>query len=344
MQKPYKEFGSMSSIHAGGRVLVTGGAGFIGSHVSELLSSRGYQVTVLDNLSRQVHGGREQAGSFEAIKNKVNFLLGDVRDMAMLRRALTGQDAVIHLAANTGTGQSMYEVREYSDVNVVGTASLLEVIVKSKLKLRKMIVTSSRAVYGEGTNLCANDGEVFPEARSEADMNHGDFAAKCPVCGSSVQALPTHERAAIKANSIYAATKYAQEQMFSVVSKALNIPTVVLRYQNVYGPGQSLTNPYTGILSIFSTLIQGGEKVEIFEDGLESRDFIYIHDVVIATVLALEGDTIGCQRCCGPAQEIFRIRIGFERQREVPSGGHPPQFCRYLRDQVAFGLCAALQL
>jgi dTDP-L-rhamnose 4-epimerase len=303
---PYpKGFVTMSSTNVGGKVLVTGGAGFIGSHVSELLLSRGYQVTVLDNLSHQVHSGEEEASGFEAIRDKVTFLLGDVRDMAMLRRALVGQDAVIHLAANTGTGQSMYEIREYSDVNVVGTASLLEAIVKSKLKLRKMIVASSRAVYGEGNYLCATDGEVFPEARSEDDMSRGDFGTKCPICGSSVQALPTDERAAIEANSIYAATKYTQEQMFSVVSRALNIPTVVLRYQNVYGPGQSLTNPYTGILSIFSTLLQGGENVDIFEDGLESRDFIFIDDVASATVLALEGETKGC--------EVFNVGSGGRR-------------------------------
>ena len=252
-------------------------------------------MTVLDNLSSQVHGRNGETIGYKAIRDKVKCLLGDIRDRSILERALADQDAVIHLAAETGTGQSMYEIHKYADVNVAGTASLLEVIVKNKLRLKKMILASSRAVYGEGRYLCAFDGQVFPDARSKDDMERGDFGAKCPVCGSGVDPLPTDETSAIKTNSIYAVTKHAQEQMFSVVSKSLSIPTVVLRYQNVYGPGQSLTNPYTGILSIFSSLLRGGRSVEIFEDGLESRDFIFIDDAINATLLALEGRTEGCE-------------------------------------------------
>jgi dTDP-L-rhamnose 4-epimerase len=284
------------------KILITGGAGFIGTNLSLRLVDRGYCVTVLDNLSPQVHGPKEGTIGYKAIENKVRFLLGDVRDKLILERVLADQDAVVHLAAETGTGQSMYEIHEYADVNVAGTANLLEVVVKNKLKLKKMILASSRAVYGEGRYICPLDGQVFPNARSKDDMDRGDFGAKCPVCGSEVEPLPTGETSAIKTSSIYAVTKYAQEQMVSVVSKSLDIPTVILRYQNVYGPGQSLTNPYTGILSIFSNLLRDNAPIDIFEDGSESRDFVYIDDVVEATMLALESKTEAC--------EIFNVGSG----------------------------------
>jgi dTDP-L-rhamnose 4-epimerase len=274
------------------KILVTGGAGFIGTNLSLRLVDRGYCVTVLDNLSPQIHGSKEGTIGRKAIENKVRFVLGDLRDKSTVEKALADQDAVVHLAAETGTGQSMYEIHEYADVNVAGTANLLEVVVKNKLKLKKMILASSRAVYGEGRYICALDGQVFPDARSKDDMDRGDFGAKC---GSEVEPLPTGETSSIKTSSIYAVTKYAQEQMFSVVSKSLDIPTVILRYQNVYGPGQSLTNPYTGILSIFSNLLRDNEPIDIFEDGSESRDFVYIDDVIEATMLALESKTEACE-------------------------------------------------
>jgi dTDP-L-rhamnose 4-epimerase len=274
------------------KILVTGGAGFIGTNLSLRLVDRGYCVTVLDNLSPQIHGSKEGTIGRKAIENKVRFVLGDLRDKSTVEKALADQDAVVHLAAETGTGQSMYEIHEYADVNVAGTANLLEVVVKNKLKLKKMILASSRAVYGEGRYICALDGQVFPDARSKDDMDRGDFGAKCPVCGSEVEPLPTGETSSIKTSSIYAVTKYAQEQMFSVVSKSLDIPTVILRYQNVYGPGQSLTNPYTGILS---NLLRDNEPIDIFEEGSESRDFVYIDDVIEATMLALESKTEACE-------------------------------------------------
>jgi dTDP-L-rhamnose 4-epimerase len=205
-----------------------------------------------------------------------------------MHKAIENQDAIIHLAAETGTGQSMYEIEKYCDVNISGTALILDVIANIKNKVKKIIVASSRAIYGEGKYKCSEHGIVYPEIRNEADMLKRDFECKCPLCGNMVQLLATTEDGKIHPTSIYGITKQNQEQMVMNIGKALNIPAVSFRYQNVYGPGQSLNNPYTGILSIFSNLLLNEKKINIFEDGKESRDFVYIDDVVNATIKGLE--------------------------------------------------------
>ena len=267
-------------------ILITGGAGFIGSNLALALVDKGYTVTVLDNLSPQIH--TDTSTLFASIKDKVTFVKGDVRNKEDWFSVLKNQDAVIHLAAETGTGQSMYEVGKYVDVNIKGTAILLDYLTNQEHSIKKVIIASSRAIYGEGKYICKLHGNVYPLARLDKDLLAQDFEVKCPLCQENVTLALTDESSKIHPTSIYGITKQNQEQMVMVTCKSLNIPAVAFRYQNVYGPGQSLSNPYTGILSIFSTRIKNGNDITIFEDGKESRDFVYIDDVVNATILGLE--------------------------------------------------------
>lgn len=271
------------------RILITGGAGFIGSRLALSLVKAGHTVRVLDNLHPQIHGADgAQSPLLASIRDVVEFVRGDVRSREDVRRSLAGVDAVVHLAAETGTGQSMYAIENYTDVNIGGTARLLDVIVSDSLPVSRIVVASSRAVYGEGQYRCVTDGRVFPGSRLADDMARGDFEVHCPVCGAVVVSEPTSEDARLSPSSIYGVTKLTQEQLVLTFARANGISAFAFRYQNVYGPGQSLTNPYTGILSIFSTRIRNGNPINLFEDGKESRDFVYIDDVVAATHRALE--------------------------------------------------------
>jgi dTDP-L-rhamnose 4-epimerase len=270
-------------------ILITGGAGFIGSSVALKLVDKGYNVTVLDNLSKQIHGENPDTSFlYNRIIDKVNFIKGDVILRADWEKSLLSQDAVIHLAAETGTGQSMYEIEKYTKVNIGGTAILMDILTNTKTNVKKVIVASSRAIYGEGKYLCEEHGTLYPHERKEQDMLNNDFENKCPVCGKNAQLKATDETSQIHPSSIYGITKHVQEQMVLLSCKSINIPAVAYRYQNVYGPGQSLKNPYTGILSIFSVNMLHNEPINIFEDGQESRDFIYIDDAVDAMILGLE--------------------------------------------------------
>jgi dTDP-L-rhamnose 4-epimerase len=270
-------------------ILITGGAGFIGSSVALKLLDKGYNVTVLDNLSKQIHGEKPKTSFLYCrIKDKVNFVKGDVSLRADWEKALLDQDAVIHLAAETGTGQSMYEIEKYTNINIGGTSLMLDILTNTKHPVKKIIVASSRAIYGEGKYLCEEHGIVYPNERNEQDMLNKDFENKCPICGKSILLKATDETSKIHPSSIYGITKQVQEQMVLLSCKSIAIPAVAYRYQNVYGPGQSLKNPYTGILSIFSTNMLHNQPINIFEDGQESRDFVYIDDVVDATILGLE--------------------------------------------------------
>jgi dTDP-L-rhamnose 4-epimerase len=277
-------------------ILITGGAGFIGSSIALELLKKGYIVTVLDNLTKQIHGDDpDRSFLYSRIKNKVNFIKGDVTNRIDWENALDNQDAVIHLAAETGTGQSMYEIERYTKVNIGGTALFLDILINQKTNIKKVVLASSRAVYGEGKYLCTEHGIVFPNSRKEDDMRKGDFEVKCPICNNKVKFEATDENAEVHPSSIYGITKQVQEQMVFLSCKAINIPPVIFRYQNVYGPGQSLNNPYTGILSIFSVNLIQNQPINIFEDGMESRDFVYIDDVVNATILGLESDVADYQ-------------------------------------------------
>lgn len=276
-------------------ILITGGAGFIGSRLALVLKKRGHMVRVLDSLSPQIHGNSpENSELFKSIHGKVDFCLGDVRSREDWLKALEDQDIVVHLAAETGTGQSMYEIDRYVDVNLRGTGLLLEILAKREQTVKKIVVASSRAIYGEGKYFSDEAGFFYPSPRAEEDMARGIFEIKCPSSGRQAISVATDEGAALSPSSIYGITKQTQEQMVLTIARSLNISGVAFRYQNVYGPGQSLVNPYTGILSIFSNLLRQNMDVNIFEDGKESRDFVYIDDVVDATIRGVEHEGYVC--------------------------------------------------
>lgn len=271
-------------------ILISGGAGFIGSNLALKLIAKGYKVTVLDTLSKQIHGDNPEETSplYQSINDKVTFIKGSVTSREDWMKALEGQEAVIHLAAETGTGQSMYEIEKYVDTNIGGTAILLDILTNTKHSVKRVLVAESRAIYGEGKYLCEQCGDVYPTDRKDEDMAKGDFECHCPKCGGSVKLVATTEDSAIHPSSVYGISKQVQGQLVHLVCQTIGIESVSFRYQNVYGPGQSLTNPYTGILSIFSTRIKNHNGINIFEDGRETRDFVYIEDVVDATILGLE--------------------------------------------------------
>lgn len=273
-------------------ILITGGAGFIGSSLVERLHHEGIKSIVLDSLSEQVHGAlpRETSGTFKKISEIAEFHHGDIRDRDLVRKLILRSDAVVHLAAETGTGQSMYAISNYCDVNIQGTAILLEQILAASNQVKKVIIASSRAIYGEGKYECADHGIVFPNARTDQELKSGQFQPDCPACKKTLVAVPTTEDSPAKPLSIYGITKLAQERLIMTACHSAGIPAIALRFQNVYGPGQSLSNPYTGILSIFSNRARTDKAISIFEDGLESRDFVYIDDVVESIWLSLQSN------------------------------------------------------
>jgi len=272
------------------KILITGGAGFIGSNLSLALINRGHEVVVLDNLSPQIHGEiPEHSVLLNSIIDKVKFIRGTITDVALLKQALLGVDVVVHFAAETGTGQSMYEIQRYVDVNIGGTAKLLDVLVNQSHQVKKVVIASSRSIYGEGKYNSQKYGIVFPGHRSDNDLQQGKFEVSY-MDDNDLELLATSEDSKIHPSSVYGITKQNQEQMIMTVCPTIGIAPVAFRYQNVYGPGQSLSNPYTGILSIFSTQIRNNKSINIFEDGHESRDFVFIDDVVNATVLGIEHD------------------------------------------------------
>lgn len=271
-------------------VLITGGAGFIGSNLARKLIDKGYTVTILDCLSKQIHGDNPEETSplYISIKDKTLFVRGDVTSRSDMEKVISTADYIIHLAAETGTGQSMYEIEKYVDVGIGGTALLLDILTNTKHHVKRVVVAESRAIYGEGKYICPKCGEVYPLARKDEDMARGDYECKCPKCGGSVQLVATTEDSMVHPTSVYGITKQVQGQLVHMVCQSIGVESVSFRYQNVYGPGQSLSNPYTGILSIFSTRIKNENGINIFEDGKETRDFVYIDDVVDATILGLE--------------------------------------------------------
>lgn len=272
------------------KILITGGAGFIGSNVALKLIEKGYEVTVFDSLSPQIHGDYPEKTSplYQSIKDKVRFVKGSVTSRENWMAALANQNAVIHLAAETGTGQSMYEIEKYVNTNIGGTALLLDILTNTKHHVKRVLVAESRAIYGEGKYICESCGDVYPIDRRDEDMAKGDYECHCPKCGKPARLVATTEDSAIHPSSVYGITKQVQGQLVHLVCPTIGVESVSFRYQNVYGPGQSLTNPYTGILSIFSTRIKNHNPITIFEDGMESRDFVYIDDVVDATIKGLE--------------------------------------------------------
>ena len=268
-------------------VLITGGAGFIGTRLARRFVEAGHTVTVLDALIPQVHGDDPARTSplLRSLDGVAKVIHGTVTSSDDLRGALSGATIVVHLAAETGTGQSMYEIDRYTQANVGGTAKLLDLLANEPGDVRRILIASSRSIYGEGAYRTPGGGVVYPPHRADADMAAGDFEVHAAGHGP-LTVIPTDEDAKLHPSSVYGITKQMQESLIMTVAPTIGVEPVSLRYQNVYGPGQSLKNPYTGILSIFSTLIRQGKEINIFEDGLESRDFVYIDDVVEATFRA----------------------------------------------------------
>ncbi|BAU55752.1 NAD-dependent epimerase/dehydratase family protein [Mucilaginibacter gotjawali] len=272
------------------KILITGGAGFIGSNLALSLLKENHEITILDNLSAQIHGDEPDKTSplYNSIKNEVNFIKGSVTSKTDWEKAINDNEVIVHFAAETGTGQSMYEIARYTEVNIQGTALMLDILANSNHHVKKVVIASSRSIYGEGKYYAEDLNEyVYPEHRTSGFMDKGYFDVKYPGCEKELKLVATDENSKIHPSSVYGITKQNQEQLVMTVCPTIGIAPVAFRYQNVYGPGQSLTNPYTGILSIFSTLIKNGKPINIFEDGLESRDFVFIDDVVNATYLGI---------------------------------------------------------
>lgn len=266
-------------------ILITGGAGFIGSHTADALLKKGYDVRVLDLLQPHVHGKGERPAYLDP---RVELMVGDVRRREDMARAVEGVDAVFHLASMTGVGQSMYDIHRYFDVNVNGTAMLLDLLANTSSQVRKIVLSSSRAVYGEGKYKCGRCGIVFPQARKREQIEMHQWDIGCPNCREAVAPLPTDEDKPLNPISVYALTKKVQEEMLRIFSETYKVPSVILRYFNVYGTRQAINNPYTGIGAIFTNRALSGQDISIYEDGRQGRDFVNVRDVVQANVLALE--------------------------------------------------------
>ncbi len=265
-------------------ILITGGAGFIGSHLADRLIEDGHCVRILDSLDKQVH----QDGNIpEYLNENLEFIKGDMRDRETIMESLKDIDVIFHQAAAVGVGQSMYEIERYVEANTLGTAKLLDILANKEHNVRKLIVASSMSIYGEGKYECENCGIVYPKLRPDAQLENREWELKCPTCNRLLFPLPTDETKPLHPTSIYAITKRDQEEMCLNIGGAYGIPTVALRYFNVYGTRQALSNPYTGVAAIFSSRILNQKSPMIFEDGLQSRDFVHVRDIVQANLKAM---------------------------------------------------------
>jgi dTDP-L-rhamnose 4-epimerase len=266
------------------RVLVTGGAGFVGSHTVDELLRRGHEVRIFDSLEEQVHGG----GVPEYLNRGAELVRGDVRDLDALRKAVAGVDVVYHFAAVVGVGQSMYEIARYMGVNSQGTANLLQALLERRGQVEKLIVASSMSIYGEGQYRCAEHGMVTPETRGAAQLRAHRWQPACPECGSAAEPCATGESKPLQGSSIYAIGKKNQEEMSLLFGRTYDLPVVALRYFNIHGTRQALSNPYTGLAAIFASRMLNRRAPLVFEDGEQMRDFVSVHDVVEANLLAME--------------------------------------------------------
>jgi dTDP-L-rhamnose 4-epimerase len=273
----------------GKKVLITGGAGFVGSHMADALLRQGHQVRIFDNLTPQVHVD----GWPEYLSGELELMRGDMRDPEAVKRAVTGVDVIFHFAAAVGVAQSMYEVGHYIGSNTQGTANLLQALLDAKLKIEKLIVASSMSIYGEGKYICRECGEVTPPPRSSGQLKAKQWEMLCPACRRVLKPVATDESKPTQCTSIYALSKKDQEEMTLLFGRTYDVPVVALRYFNIYGTRQSLSNPYTGVAAIFASRLLNRRSPMLFEDGRQMRDFVSVHDVVQANLLAMarsEGD------------------------------------------------------
>ncbi len=289
------------------QILITGGAGFVGSHLADGLLAAGHSVRVLDDLTPQVH----PAGRPDYLSPDVELVQGDVRDPNLLKEVLTGTDAVYHFAATVGVGQSMYEISRYMSVNTQGTAELLQAILDSKTQLEKLVVASSMSIYGEGRYACSDCGKAAsPPVRSLAQLKSGQWDLHCAACGGVLKPLATAEDKPSEINSMYALSKRDQEELCLIYGRTYGLPVTALRFFNIYGTRQALSNPYTGVAAVFASRMMNENAPTVFEDGEQMRDFVSVHDIVRANMLAMErpesnGEVINIG--CGKPITIRRV-------------------------------------
>lgn len=283
------------------KILITGGAGFIGSHLADfLIESSDHEVTVLDCLDEQVHGKIDSPPDY--LNKNVKFIKGSVNDQEIFEEVVKENDIIYHLAAKVGVGQSMYQVRDYIDNNILGMGNLLNILVNSEHSVKKIIIASSNTVYGEGKASCAKCGVVFPKLRNIKQMKNNNWNLQCPKCGNRLKTLLTDENARCNPSSIYALSKRVQEEMGLMICKTYGIDIAILRFFLVYGPRQALSNPYTGVFAIFCTRLLNGKPPVIFEDGLQSRDFVNVKDICQALILTMKSPVAN--------GEIFNVGTG----------------------------------
>ena len=266
------------------RVLITGGAGFIGSHLADALLKRGNEVRVFDNLTPQVHTD----GLPDYLAGEVHFIQGDLRDIDAVRDAIRNIDVIFHFGAAVGVGQSMYEISHYMGCNTQGTANLLQAVLDADNKVEKIVVASSMSIYGEGKYLCVECGDVAPKERTTQQLKEKKWEPTCPRCGRVVAPIPTDESKPLNVSSFYALSKKDQEEMVLLYGRTYDVPCVALRFFNIYGTRQALSNPYTGVAAIFASRLLNDKPPLVFEDGSQMRDFVSVHDIVQANLLAME--------------------------------------------------------
>ena len=288
------------------RILITGGAGFVGSHLADALLDRGHEVRVFDNLTPQVHA----KGLPGYLAGEVHFVHGDLRDLDAVRDAVRDIDVVFHFGAAVGVGQSMYEISHYMGANTQGTANLLQAILDSDIKIEKLIVASSMSIYGEGKYLCVDCGEVAPRERTTEQLKSKRWEPVCPKCGKDVAPIPTDESKPLNVSSYYALSKKDQEEMVLLFGRTYGLPAVALRFFNIYGTRQALSNPYTGVAAIFASRLLNERAPLVFEDGNQMRDFVSVHDIVQANLLAMEqsgGDGLALNVASGEPVSVKEV-------------------------------------
>ncbi len=297
-------------------ILITGGAGFVGSHLADALLAAGHNVRIFDNLTEQVHPD----GVPDYLSSDAEFFYGDVQDGTALSRALDGIQVVFHLAAAVGVGQSMYEIERYMGSNTQGTAVLLQELLRRLDNVEKLVLASSMSIYGEGRYRCVQCGDVTPGLRSTVQLRLKQWEPTCPVCGSPLAPVPTDESKPLQCSSIYSLSKKDQEEMCLLFGRTYGLPVVALRYFNIYGTRQSLSNPYTGVAAIFASRLMNRKPPMIFEDGRQLRDFVSVQDIVRANLLAMErpqADGMALNIGSGQPISISEVAAGLARAMDT---------------------------